>query len=137
MRHHESPFTGPATFFKAPHRPDADRGEAHIGILGVPYDDGAGFRSGARFGPAALREATGRYAFGSEGFFDGDGATMRLVGARLVDVGDDVADFLEANRNPDETGQDANCPSFFFGERTMGGAGGVGGDGARIPQVSR
>lgn len=88
MRHHESPFTGPATFFKAPHRPDADRGEAHIGILGVPYDDGAGFRSGARFGPAALREASGRYAFGSEGFFDADGATMRLVGARLVDVGD-------------------------------------------------
>ncbi len=88
MRHHESPFTGPATFFKAPHRPDADRGEAHIGILGVPYDDGAGFRSGARFGPAAVREASGRYAFGSEGFYDADGATMRLVGARLVDVGD-------------------------------------------------
>jgi agmatinase len=88
MRHHESPFTGPATFFRAPHRPDADRGEAHVGILGVPYDDGASFRPGARFGPAALREASGRYAFGSEGFYDPDAAGMRLVGARVIDVGD-------------------------------------------------
>ncbi|MEJ2357233.1 MAG: arginase family protein [Deinococcales bacterium] len=88
MRHHESPYTGPATFFKATHRPDADRGEAHIGLLGLPYDEGAGFRSGARFGPAALRQASSRYALGSEGFYDPDGATMRMVGARLLDVGD-------------------------------------------------
>ena len=101
MRHHESPFTGPATFFRAPHRPDADRGEAHVGILGVPYDDGASFRPGARFGPSALREASGRYAFGSEGFYDPDTASVRLVGARLIDVGDvdpvqnDVAETFE------------------------------------------
>ncbi len=101
MRHHESPFTGPATFFRAPHRPDADRGEAHVGILGVPYDDGATFRPGARFGPSALREASGRYAFGSEGFYDPDTASVRLVGARLIDVGDvdpvqnDVAETFE------------------------------------------
>lgn len=88
MRHHESPFTGPATFFKAVHRPDADRGEAHIGILGLPYDEGASFRAGARFGPGAVRVASSRYALGSEGFYDPEGATMRMVGARLVDVGD-------------------------------------------------
>jgi len=35
-----------------------------------------------------LREATGRCAFGSEGFYDADGAAMRLAGARLVDVDD-------------------------------------------------
>ena len=88
MRHHESPFTGPATFFKAPYRPDADRGEAHIGVLGLPYDEGASFRSGARFGPGAVREASSRYALGSEGFYDPEGATLRMVGARVVDVGD-------------------------------------------------
>jgi agmatinase len=88
MRHHELPFTGPATFFKAPHRPEAGRGEAHIGLLGVPYDFGVGFRPGARFGPAALRAASGRYAPPPEGFFDLDTGRMRLAGARIVDLGD-------------------------------------------------
>lgn len=88
MPHHVSAFTGPATFFKAPHRPNADRGEAHVGLLGLPFDAGASFRPGARFGPAALRQASARYGFGSEGFYDADGSTSRLVGARLVDVGD-------------------------------------------------
>lgn len=88
MRHHESPFTGPATFFKAPYRPDADRGEAHVGILGVPFDEGAVYRAGARSGPAALRQASGRYALGSEGFYDPDAAVQRLLGARLIDLGD-------------------------------------------------
>lgn len=88
MRQHELPFTGPATFFKAPHRPDAGRGEAHIGLLGVPYDAGASYRAGARFGPAALREATARYALPSEGFYDLETGQMRLAGARVLDVGD-------------------------------------------------
>ncbi|HKI58179.1 MAG TPA: arginase family protein [Trueperaceae bacterium] len=88
MRHHELPSTGPATFFKAPHRPDADRGEAHIGVLGVPFDEGASSRPGARFGPMALRDASGRYALSSEGFYDLEAGVMRLAGARLVDVGD-------------------------------------------------
>ncbi len=88
MRHHELPFTGPATFFKAPFRPDAGRGEAHIGLLGLPYDFAVGFRPGARFGPAAVRSASGRYAPPPEGFFDLDSGRMRLAGARMVDVGD-------------------------------------------------
>jgi agmatinase len=88
MRHHEMPSTGPATFFKAPWRPDADRGEAHVGVLGVPYDEGAGSRPGARFGPVALRDVSGRFALPSEGFYDLDAGVMRLAGARIVDVGD-------------------------------------------------
>ncbi len=88
MRHHELPSTGPATFFKAPYRPDADRGEAHIGLLGVPFDDGASGRPGARYAPMALRDVSGRFALSSEGFYDLEAGAMRLVGARLVDVGD-------------------------------------------------
>lgn len=88
MRHHELPSTGPATFFKAPYRPDADRGEAHVGILGVPFDEGAGARPGARFAPMALRDVSGRFALASEGFYDLEAGTMRLAGARLLDVGD-------------------------------------------------
>ncbi len=88
MRHRELPFTGPATFFKAPLRPEAGRGEAHIGVLGLPYDFAVGFRPGARFGPAALRAASGRFAVPPEGFFDLDSGRPRLSGARLLDAGD-------------------------------------------------
>lgn len=88
MRHREVPSTGPATFFKAPLVPEAERGQAHVGVLGLPYDHGVGFRAGARLGPAALRAASARYAVPPEGFYDLDGERARLAGARLVDAGD-------------------------------------------------
>lgn len=84
----ELPFTGPATFFKAPHRSLSRPWEADVGFLGIPYDFGVGFRPGARFGPAALREASGRYALGPGGFFDVESRRFRLVGVRMVDAGD-------------------------------------------------
>jgi len=93
-RHLELPFTGPATFFKAPHTP-ADRltaGQHDVAFLGVPYDFAVGFRPGARFAPSALRAATGRYVVGPAGYYDFETDSHRLVGARLVDAGDvDVA----------------------------------------------
>ncbi|GBD28268.1 Guanidinobutyrase [bacterium HR31] len=87
-RHGEMPFTGPATFFKAPHLPLSEPWEADVGLLGIPYDFGVGFRPGARFGPGAVREASGRYAVGPEGFFDVVAERYRLAGVRIVDAGD-------------------------------------------------
>jgi len=87
-RHGELPFTGPATFFKAPHLPLHEPWEADVGFLGIPYDFGVGFRPGARFGPNAVREASGRYALGPEGYFDIATERFRLAGARIVDAGD-------------------------------------------------
>lgn len=88
MRHDELSFTGPATFFKAPHRPLSEAWDADIGFLGLPYDFAVGYRPGARFAPNALREASGRYAPGPEGYFDFEPETYRLAGARLADAGD-------------------------------------------------
>lgn len=88
MRHHEQPYTGPATFFKAPYRPDADRGEAHIGLLGLPYDQGSSGPGGARFAPGAVRQVSGRFALPSDGLVDLGSGASRLAGARLLDVGD-------------------------------------------------
>jgi len=88
MRSTELVFTGPATFFKAPHQSFMDEWEADVGLLGIPYDFAVGYRPGARFAPNALREASGRYALGPEGYFDIETESQRLQGVRLVDVGD-------------------------------------------------
>ncbi len=88
MRYTELSFTGPATFFKAPHQPLTEPWQAEVGLLGLPYDFAVGYRPGARFAPSALREASGRYAPGPEGWFDLETETYRLQGVRLVDAGD-------------------------------------------------
>jgi agmatinase len=50
----QPPFSGIATFGRAPHRLVAHAGE--VAILGVPYDSATSNRSGSRFGPRAIRE---------------------------------------------------------------------------------
>lgn len=93
-RHLELTFTGPATFFKAPLLLAEDAvAEAvapsyDVALLGVPYDFAVGFRPGARFAPAAVRAASGRYALPPQGFYDFVTDRHRLAGVRLVDVGD-------------------------------------------------
>lgn len=44
------------TFARLPREQDVQR--ADVAVLGVPFDGGATFRPGARFGPAAIREAS-------------------------------------------------------------------------------
>jgi agmatinase len=50
-------FTGPRTYARLPHRGSLDGAEA--AVFGVPWDGGASFRGGARFGPEAIRSASG------------------------------------------------------------------------------
>jgi len=47
-------FSGIATFMRLPHVPRAD--ELDIALIGIPYDGGATYRSGPRFGPRHVRE---------------------------------------------------------------------------------
>lgn len=49
-------FTGPRTFMRLPHVTDLDGVDA--AICGIPTDDAVSFRSGARFGPEAIRSAS-------------------------------------------------------------------------------
>jgi agmatinase len=49
-------FTGPRTFMRLPHVTDLDG--VHVAICGVPTDDAVSFKSGARFGPEAIRSAS-------------------------------------------------------------------------------
>src|SRR5919106_5770809 len=50
-------FTGPRTYARLPHVTDLDG--VHAAVFGVPWDGGASFRGGARFGPEGVRSASG------------------------------------------------------------------------------
>src|SRR5579872_5584609 len=49
-------FVGVRTFMRLPYRTTLDG--VDVAIVGIPFDTGATFRVGARFGPAAVREAS-------------------------------------------------------------------------------
>src|SRR6185295_10863949 len=46
-------YAQPATFMRLPHQPDPAR--VDVAILGVPFDSGTSYRSGARLGPREIR----------------------------------------------------------------------------------
>jgi agmatinase len=61
--HHRPPeasagprFTGPRTFMRLPHIQTTE--DVDLAFVGVPTDDAVSFRSGARFGPEAVRSAS-------------------------------------------------------------------------------
>nr|WP_222437113.1 agmatinase [Quadrisphaera sp. RL12-1S] len=49
-------FAGPATFARLPRADEV--GRADVAVIGVPFDAGVSYRPGARFGPAAVRDAS-------------------------------------------------------------------------------
>ncbi len=50
-------FTGPRTYARLPHVQDLANADA--AVFGLPWDGSTSFRSGARFGPEAIRSASG------------------------------------------------------------------------------
>ena len=46
-------FAQPATFMRLPHQ--ADLTDVDVAMLGVPFDGGTSYRSGARLGPREIR----------------------------------------------------------------------------------
>ena len=83
------PFVGIATFGKKTYQPDWNAIDAHAAILGAPFDAGTQWRSGARFGPRAIREASTLFSFGHAGAYDHeDDRTYLGPDIRIVDMGD-------------------------------------------------
>ena len=83
------PFVGIATFGKRPYVEDWSALDADVAILGAPFDAGTQWRSGARFGPRAVREASTLFSFGHAGAYDHeDDATYLPESVRIVDMGD-------------------------------------------------
>jgi agmatinase len=83
------PFVGIATFGKRAYQPDWAAIEADVAVMGAPFDFGTQWRSGARFGPRAVREASTLFSFGHAGAYDHeDNATYLPGSVRFVDIGD-------------------------------------------------
>ncbi len=83
------PFVGIATFAKKPYVEDWHAIDADVAIMGAPFDAGTQWRSGARFGPRGVREASTLFAFGHAGAYDHeDDATYLGADVRMVDIGD-------------------------------------------------
>jgi len=83
------PFVGIPTFGKRPYQPEWSNIEADIAILGAPFDAGTQWRSGARFGPRGVREASTLFSFGHAGAYDHEDNRVYLPGSvRMVDMGD-------------------------------------------------
>lgn len=91
------PFVGHCSFAKAPICTDWNKIDADVAILGVPNDMGTQWRSGARFGPRGIREASTLFSFGHGGAYDFEDDKMYLTQeqCRIVDVGD--ADIVHTN----------------------------------------
>ena len=83
------PFVGIPTFAKKPYVSDWDTLDCDVAILGAPFDFGAQFRAGARFGPRGIREASTLFSFGHAGAYDHeDDATYLGSDVQIVDMGD-------------------------------------------------
>lgn len=83
------PFVGFATFGKKPTCEDWDAIDADVAVLGAPFDFGTQYRSGTRFGPRSIREASTLFSFGHAGAYDHeDDATYLGEDVRIVDMGD-------------------------------------------------
>src|SRR5581483_9090602 len=81
---------GFASFYGAPIVEDMDDWHADVGFVGVPFDAGTNDRPGARFGPAAVRDASARYHPADEwqGWIDAERGARILQGVSMADVGD-------------------------------------------------
>jgi agmatinase len=84
------PFVGISTFGKSPICLDWDAISADVAVMGAPYDFGTQWRSGARFGPRAIREASTLFSFGHAGAYDheDDVTYLPAKSVRMVDIGD-------------------------------------------------
>jgi len=84
------PFVGICTFGKYPYVSDWDSIDTDIAILGAPFDCGSQYRSGSRFGPRGIREASTLFSFGHAGAYDYEDDVVYLPSdtSRIIDIGD-------------------------------------------------
>lgn len=97
------PFTGIASFCKFPIHTDLKTLSADVAVFGVPWDEGSGYRPGARFGPRSIREYSTRFAFHERGAKEGgfwsiENKKRYLEAVRLVDCGDQDVLYLNVEK---------------------------------------
>lgn len=91
------PITGICSFGRYPICLDLDELRADFAVLGIPYDAGSGFNTGARLGPRRIREASTQYGRGEVGYYDYEADEQLLCAPiTIADCGD--ADVLCGDR---------------------------------------
>ena len=65
-----NPFVGIPSFIMAPMCFDLEELDADIAGIGMPYDMGTSVKTGARFGPRGVREASSLNCYAHEGWYD-------------------------------------------------------------------
>lgn len=82
-------FTGIASFGRAPTVTNIENITADVAVLGIPFDEGTGFRPGTRFGPRGIRNLSTRFPFfNGKGYWDIQQKKSFLKNVTLVDCGD-------------------------------------------------
>ncbi len=97
------PSTGIASFCKFPIHTDLKKLSADVAIFGIPWDEGIGYRPGARFGPRSLREYSTRFSFHERGVKKGgywniENRKRYLEKISVVDCGDQDVLYLDVQR---------------------------------------
>jgi agmatinase len=97
------PFTGIASFCKLPIHTDLETLSGGVAVFGVPWDEGVGYRPGARFGPRSLREYSTRFSFHERGvkkrgYWDVENKKRYLETIRLADCGDQDVLYLDVQK---------------------------------------
>jgi agmatinase len=119
---------GFASFYRAPVVEDLDTWRADVGFVGVPFDAGTNDRPGARFGPAAIRDASTRYEPEHDwsGWIDAERGIRILEGVSMADVGDVDVRTVDLLENFDIITEAArmvrrNCrvPAFIGGDHAI------------------
>lgn len=85
----ELPFVGITTFCKFSHTKNLEG--VDVAIIGAPLDQGTTNRTGTRYGPRAIREASqmyGPFFMPEEGIFDIELGRYKLAGTKIIDYGD-------------------------------------------------
>ena len=83
------PITGICSFAKYPICTDLENLDADIAVMGIPYDMGAPYLSGAKLGPRRIREVSTHYGRGNKGFYDPERDESYLEAPiKIVDCGD-------------------------------------------------
>lgn len=86
-------FTGIPTCCRSPHINSFEAISSDIAVLGIPFDEGVGYRPGARFGPRSIREYSMRFPYfdpASEerGYWDIEQKKRLLTRVTMADCGD-------------------------------------------------
>jgi agmatinase len=86
-------FTGIPTFCRTPQVASLDHIESQVAVLGIPFDEGVGYRPGTRFGPRSIREYSMRFPYFDKssperGYWDIEKKKRLLSNVDCVDCGD-------------------------------------------------